>query len=81
MKVAQFRFYAELNDFLPEKRKKKPFSYSFYGSPSIKDAIESLGIPHTEIDLILVNGVSVDFKYLLCNEDIISVDHNGLNAA
>lgn len=73
MKVVEFRFYEELNDFLPEKRKKKPFSYSFYGSPSVKDAIESLGIPHTEIDLILVNGVSVDFKYLLRNEDMISV--------
>jgi len=73
MNVAQFRFYAELNDFLPVDRKKKTFSYSFYGTPSVKDAIESIGIPHTEVDLILVNGVSVDFKFHLRNDDIISV--------
>jgi hypothetical protein len=73
MKVAQFRIYAELNDFLPVERKNKTFLYSFYGTPSVKDTIESIGIPHTEIDLILVNGVSVDFNYLLQNDDIISV--------
>jgi uncharacterized protein with PIN domain len=72
-KVAQFRFYAELNDFLPLERKKTPFFYSFYGTPSVKDAIESIGIPHTEVDLILVNGVSVGFSYLLQNGNIISV--------
>jgi uncharacterized protein with PIN domain len=73
MKFAQFRFYAELNDFLPVERKKKTFSYSFYGTPSVKDTIESIGIPHTEVDLILVNNISVDFTYLLQDGDIISV--------
>ena len=34
--------------------------------------IESLGIPHTEIDLILVNGNSVDFSYLVNDGDDIS---------
>ena len=35
--------------------------------------IESLGVPHTEIDLILVNGKSVDFTYILQDGDRISV--------
>jgi hypothetical protein len=39
----------------------------------VKDIIESLGVPHTEIDLILVNGSSVDFAYKLVNEDNVSV--------
>jgi len=35
--------------------------------------IEALGVPHTEIDLILVNGKSVDFNYILQDEDRVSV--------
>lgn len=68
-----FRFYEELNDFLPLYRKKISFSYSFKGTPSVKDAIESLGVPHTEVDLIIVNSNPVDFSYKLKKGDIISV--------
>ena len=70
---ATFRFYAELNDFLPPERRKKPFEQSFFGQPSVKDCIEAIGPPHPEIDLILANGVSVDFKYRLKDGDTISV--------
>lgn len=70
---ARFRFYEELNDFLPTHRRKRDFSYSFTGKPSIKDAIEAIGIPHTEVDLILVNGQSVDFNYHLQGGDRVSV--------
>ena len=73
MNLAWFRFYAELNEFLPEGLRKSQIPYSFNGKQSVKDAIESLGIPHTEIDMILVNGISVDFSYKLRNEDSISV--------
>jgi uncharacterized protein with PIN domain len=72
-KAAQFRFYEELNDFLPDKRKKTLFSYPFEGNPAIKDTIEAIGVPHTEIDLILVNGSSVSFHYKLKNNDHVSV--------
>ena len=73
MITACFRFYAELNDFLPRQRKQKSFDFDFPGHSSIKQVIESLGIPHTEIDLILVNGSSVGFSYLPRNGDNISV--------
>ena len=73
MKTARFRFYEELNDFLSENRKKVSFNYEFKGNPSIKDAIESLGVPHVEVDLILVNGESVDFAYRLREGDDVSV--------
>ena len=72
-KEAEFRFYEELNDFLPKVRKKKTFTYSFRGKPAIKDAIEALGVPHTEVDLILVNGKSVRFNYHLHPADHVSV--------
>lgn len=73
MAQATFRFYAELNDFLPPYRRQVPFVHRFNGRVSIKDMIESLGVPHTEVDLILVNGVSVDFHYLVRDGDRISV--------
>jgi uncharacterized protein with PIN domain len=73
MNTAWFRFYEELNDFLPKEKKKTSFSYSFTGNPSVKDAIEALGVPHVEVDLVLVNGISVDFNHKLRNEDRISV--------
>lgn len=73
MKTAHIRFYEELNDFLPLSKRKRRFEINFFGSPSIKDVIESQGIPHTEVDLILVNGTSVGFNYKLKNEDDISI--------
>lgn len=70
---AKFRFYEELNDFLPKEKKKIPFDYHFEGNPSIKHVIESIGVPHTEIDLLLVNGESVDLAYKLHCGDSVSV--------
>jgi len=70
---AGFRFYEELNDFLPRGQRKKDLIYSFRGNPSIKDAIEAQNIPHTEVDLILVNGNPVDFSYKLQDGDRVSV--------
>ncbi len=72
-KEAIVRFYEELNDFLPPLRRKRPFPYRFFGAPAIKDVIEALGVPHVEVDLVLVNGVSVDFEYHLNAGDRISV--------
>ena len=70
---ATFRFYEELNDFLPLDKKKVAFIHSFRGTPSIKDSIEAIGIPHVEVNLILVNKQVVDFNYRLKNNDIVSV--------
>jgi len=70
---AYFRFYEELNDFLPSKRRKATFEHKFTDHASVKDMIESFGVPHSEVDLILVNGVSVDFNYLVNDGDLISV--------
>ncbi len=71
--TADVRLYAELNDFLPTDKQQRAFPYHFSGTPSIKDAIEAIGIPHTEVDLILINGESVGFDYHLQNEDRVSV--------
>jgi len=72
-KSAEFRFYEELNDFLRPEKRKKSFDYGFMGTPSVKDAIEAIGVPHTEVDLILVNGSPVDFSYRIEDGDRVSV--------
>ena len=72
-RISHFRFYEELNDFLPEKWKGKTFAYTFTGMPSVKNTIEAIGVPHVEIDLILVNSESVGFEYLLRGGEQISV--------
>jgi len=71
--TATFRFYEELNDFLPDSKRKVEFSHQFARPGSIKDAIEALGVPHTEVDLILVNGESVNFAYQVREGDRISI--------
>ena len=70
---AVLRFYAELNDFLPPEKRQTAFSHNFFGRPSVKDMIESLGVPHTEVDLILAGDQSVDFNYRVNDGDRISV--------
>ena len=73
MKIAYLRFYEELNNFLPKEKKKIKFKHKFNNNPSIKDMIESFGIPHIQVDLILINNKSVDFSYIVQNGDDISV--------
>ncbi len=73
MSSATFRVYAELNDFLPRARRQTAFTCDFTGQPAVKDLIEALGVPHPEVDLILANGVSVDFAYAVQPGDTISV--------
>lgn len=73
LRQAQFRFYEELNDFLLTNEHKRPLNYTFKGNPAIKDAIEAIGVPHTEVDLILVNGASVNFQYQLQDGDRVAV--------
>src|SRR3990167_7796238 len=70
---AHFRFYAELNDFLPSERRQVTFARSFEGRASVKDMIGSLGVPHTEVEVILVNDSPVDFSYIVQDGDRISV--------
>ncbi|MEJ2400755.1 MAG: Mut7-C RNAse domain-containing protein [Xanthomonadales bacterium] len=70
---ASFRFYAELNDFLPEARRQARFTYSFSGTPALRDAIQALGVPHTAIDLVVVDGRSVDFSHRLRGGEQVAV--------
>ena len=73
MRNVYIRFYEELNDFLPVDKRKTRLQHSFIGRVSVKDLIESFGVPHIEIDLILVNSEPVGFNYIVNDNDDISV--------
>ncbi len=68
-----FRFYEELNDFLPPERRKQDFDVTCPRRATTKHMIEALGVPHTEVELILVNGESVGFDRLLDDDDRVAV--------
>lgn len=73
MEHAQLHFHAELKDFIAPIERHKVIVHDFNRRASIKDVIESYNVPHTEIDLILVNNISVNFDYIVQNGDIIHV--------
>jgi uncharacterized protein with PIN domain len=67
------RFYEGLNDFLAQNQRDTDFNVELKKVRSVKDLIESVGIPHTDIDVIIVNGESVGFNYQVQSDEHISV--------
>ncbi|MGZ3238689.1 MAG: Mut7-C RNAse domain-containing protein [Burkholderiaceae bacterium] len=70
---ATFRFYEELNTFLPPERRKRAFDSLCAQAATTKHMIEALGVPHTEVELVLLNGESVGFDRLLQDGDRVAV--------
>jgi hypothetical protein len=70
---ASFRFYAELNDHLPPGQQYRTVERDFVVPASVKDMIESFGVPRTEVELVVVNGESSDFSRLVQNGDRVAV--------
>ncbi|MFN2340779.1 MAG: Mut7-C RNAse domain-containing protein [Halanaerobium sp.] len=80
VKKIKFRFYGYLNDFIKLAKTNNleidvgPYYIHYYkGRQTVKDRIESLGIPHPEIAMILKNGEAVNFSYLVQPDDFFSV--------
>jgi uncharacterized protein with PIN domain len=71
--TAEFRFYAALNDFLQVERRQRALAYAFTGTPSVKDAIEAIGVPHTEVDIVVVDGEPTDFRRRLRGGERVAV--------
>ena len=70
---ASVRFYAELNDHLAPHQRHQTLEQEFFTPASVKNVIESFGIPHTEVELVVVNGESSDFSRLVRDGDRVAV--------
>lgn len=73
MVMATFRFYEELNDFLAPPRRYSDIECACARAATTKHMIEALGVPHTEVELVLVNGESSGFDRLLEQGDRVAV--------
>ena len=67
------RFYGELNDYLPSVKRGRTFIVECKNQTSVNHLIDSICVPSSAIDLILVNGAAVGFDYRLQTNDRISV--------
>jgi uncharacterized protein len=67
------RAYAELNDFVAPELRGATMRRPFRSHQTVKDVIEAAGIPHTEVDLVVINGNSVDFSHRPTSGDRIAV--------
>jgi hypothetical protein len=65
--------HGDLDFFLPSRTRRKDITRSLSEKTSVKDVIESCGVPHPEIDLIVVNGEEVDLDYGVMNDAEIKV--------
>lgn len=70
---ASFLFRGSLSDFLSPGERGRPIPYAFRGMPSVKDAIEALGVPHVEVDAVFVNGEPAPFDRPLRDGDRVCV--------
>ena len=67
------RFYAELCDLLPRRHRSGRISHEPIETQSIKDLVESYGVPHTEVEVVLVAGRSVGWDHRPRAGDRVSV--------
>jgi uncharacterized protein with PIN domain len=73
MPAVTLRFYEELNDFLPRAARKQEIACTCAPGTTVKHLIEAQGVPHPEVELIIVDGESVDFSYPVRDGERISV--------
>ena len=70
---AHFRFHEELAPFLAPSRRQCAFSHTCARAATLKHAIESLGVPHTEVGAIIVNGEPATLARIVRDGDTIEV--------
>lgn len=70
---ATFRFYAELNQFLLPEHRQQTIPYVLPVRTAVKHPIESYGVPHTEVELLLVDGEPQSFEYILQRGDRVAI--------
>ena len=71
--TVRFRFHGDLSFFLRREDRAEPIRKILREKTSVKDAIESCGVPHPEVDLICCDGQPVSFEHCLVTDAIVDV--------
>src|SRR5690242_15863578 len=71
--TASFRFHGDLVDFLPRERRATHFDYECARAATLKNAIEALGVPHTEVGNLVVNGESATLQRIVRDGDAVEI--------
>jgi uncharacterized protein with PIN domain len=71
--TVRLRFHGDLNVFLGSRVGDAVIERQLAEKTSIKDVIESCGVPHPEVDLILVDEQTVGFDHTLANDTKVEV--------
>jgi uncharacterized protein with PIN domain len=66
-------FHGDLNVFLGSKARDAVIERRLGEKTSIKDIIEACGVPHSEVDLILVDEQTVGFDHTLASDTKVEV--------
>jgi uncharacterized protein with PIN domain len=74
----RLKFHGDLPFFLGSKTRREIIERRLGEKTSVKDVIESCGVPHPEVDLILINGQPVDFYHTLRTDVDVDVYPVGL---
>ena len=73
MSSARFQFSPDLERFLSRDHRGRPFAYACARAASLKNAIEALGVPHTEVGAVLVNGEPATLQRTVREGDVVEV--------
>jgi uncharacterized protein with PIN domain len=71
--TATFRFHGDLDDFLAPDRRGREICSPCAQRATTKHMIEALGVPHTEVARVFVNGEPAGAERLLCDGDQVDV--------
>jgi uncharacterized protein len=78
--TVRLRFHGDLNVFLGSKTGHELIERRLAEKTSIKDVVESCGVPHPEVDLILVDEQPVGFDHTVANDakaEVFPVESRG----
>jgi len=68
-----FRFYGQLNDFLPKRYRNRDLGFTFLGQPTVGETIERIGPPHPEIARIIIDGENASWDCRLGGGERVAI--------
>jgi uncharacterized protein len=71
--TATFRFADALSPFLRRENRGHAFAYQCARAATLKNAIEALGVPHTEVGAVSVNGAAATLQRIVRDGDAVEV--------